>query len=257
MTVLGFTRPASKLQDSILEAESLGFKVYAAPSLEVIHGDASEFARLKDSVYNGVPVIFGSTTAADHCSREYRDEFPVMISVCEVIAIGPGTAERLESLGVRVDLIPDDYSSFGLVDMIKERYHEGRIIVVRSDSGTDIISKGIVSMGLELVDIAAYKLVAAEVGEEMESLLEAIDRKELDWMAFTSPMSASTFFDRMEEKFGEQYSQMMKDHVKVAAIGRPTADMLASLGRNPDLIPDKTTFHDLLLAIRDAERGFV
>ncbi len=249
MKTLGFTRPASKLQASIEEAESLGFKVYAAPSLEVIHGDKSEFERLESSLYDDVPVIFGSTTSADHCNQEFGERFPGIFERCKVIAIGPGTADSLKGYGLRVDYVPEDHSSYGLVEFIRNNYKTGRIVVVRSDSGTDIISKGITSLGLELVDVATYKLKAAEVGNEMESLLKAIGNKKLDWMAFTSPMSASTFFDRMREMYGEKYSQMMKSNVKVAAIGKPTADMLVSLGRAPDLIPHKTTFHDLLLEI--------
>ena len=253
MKTLGFTRPASKLQASVKEAESLGFKVLAAPSLEVIHGDASEFDRLKNSLYKDVPVIFGSTTAADHCKEEFGDSFHRMMEDCFVIAIGPGTADRLKSLDVKVDLIPDDYSSYGLVKEISQRYHSGRIIVVRSDSGTDIISKGMTESGLELVDIAAYKLKAADVGNEMTQILESIGKKQLDWMAFTSPMSASTFFDRMKEMYGESYIEIMRNNVKVAAIGKPTADKLTSLGRSPDLIPEMTTFHDLLISIKEAE----
>ncbi len=251
MKTLGFTRPASKLQSSIKEAEHLGFRVLAAPSLEIIHGDPSEFDRLRDSVGDKVPVIFGSTTAVDHCKEEFGEEFVPIISPCEIIAIGPGTADRLEAAGVRVDIVPEDYSSYGLVELIKERYHSGRIVVVRSDSGTEIISKGITDQGLDLVDIAVYKLVAADAGDEMKAILKAIGDGELDWMAFTSPMSASTFFDRMKETYPADFLERMRN-IKVAAIGRPTAEMLTSLGRSPDLIPEKTTFHDLLVSIRDS-----
>lgn len=252
MKVLGFTRPASKLKTSVEEAEALGFKVFAAPSLDVIHGDASEFERFRSSIVPGVPVIFGSTTAADHCGQEFGDEFPRMMGPCEVIAIGPGTAARLTDLGVRVDVMPEDYSSYGLLEEIRKRYQPGRILVIRSDSGTEIINQGLDSTGFDLIDIASYKLKAAETGDEMKALMGAIADGTLEWMAFTSPMSAASFFDNMKESYGDDYLALMKK-VRVAAIGRPTADRLASLGRAPDLIPEKTTFHDLLVTIRDAE----
>ena len=250
MITLGFTRPASKLKASVEEAEGLGFRVLAAPSLDIIHGDASEFVRLRDSLGDGVPVIFGSTTAAEHCSQEFGDSFSTMMSPCDVIAIGPGTAKRLEELGVRVDIVPEDHSSYGVLNLITERYSSGKIVAVRSDSGTDIISKGIADSGLELEDIAVYKLVAADTGDEMIRLLKSAGDGTLDWMAFTSPLSASSFFDKMKEMFPEDHLERMKK-IHVAAIGRPTADMLTSLGREPDLIPSKTTFHDLLVEIRD------
>jgi len=251
MRTLGFTRPAGKLKDSIKEAEGLGFTVLAAPSLEIEHGEESEFRRLKDSLGSGVPVIFGSTTAADECSKEFGESFPSLLADCFVIPIGPGTADRLSSYGVRIDMVPEDHSSYGLVKAVTERFTEGRVVVVRSDSGTDIISEGLKGSGLDLVDVAVYKLRAADAGEEMTAILDAIGDRKLDWMAFTSPMSASSFFGRMRERFGERADGMMRDNVKVAAIGRPTAEMLESLGRAPDLVPQKTTFHDLLQSIRD------
>jgi len=250
MKSLGFTRPASKLRASVEEAEGLGFSVLAAPSLDIIHGDESEFTKLRESIGKDVPVIFGSTTAADHCNEEFGESFANMMEPCQIIAIGPGTAKRLEEYNVRVDIVPEDHSSYGVVSLIKERYHSGKIVAVRSDSGTDIISKGITDSGLEFIDIAVYKLVAADAGDDMVRLLKAVGNKGLDWMAFTSPLSASTFFDRMKEMYPEDYLDRMK-RIHVAAIGKPTADMLASLGRMPDLVPSKTTFHDLLVEIME------
>ena len=67
MTVLGFTRPASKLGASVKEAESMGFTVIATPSLEVRMADGSEFRRLEESLVPGAVAVFGSTTAVDMC----------------------------------------------------------------------------------------------------------------------------------------------------------------------------------------------
>ena len=251
MRTLGFTRPAAKLPASVREAEELGFRVLAAPSLEIEHGLPSEFVRLKGCLAEDVPVIFGSTTAVDHCIQEFGPGFASMMADCFSIAIGPGTADRMAFHGIRVDLVPEDHSSYGLVQEIRERFSSGRIVVVRSDSGTDIISDGIRASGLDLQDIAAYRLRAAEIGPAMTAIMDSIADGSMDCMAFTSPMSASTFFDNMETRFGDRYMSLMKG-VKVAAIGRPTAEMLESLGRGSDIIPQNTTFHDMLTAIRDA-----
>lgn len=47
MTTIGFTRPNRRLKDSINEAKELGFTVMAAPSLNIIPGNDSEFRRLE------------------------------------------------------------------------------------------------------------------------------------------------------------------------------------------------------------------
>lgn len=249
MITLGFTRPASKLPASVREAEALGFRVLAAPSLEVIHGDRSEFERLERCISEGVPVVFTSTTSVDHCLMEFGSDFPKMVSGCTTLAIGPGTAERMVSGGIRVDAVSEEHSSYGLVDEIGRRFPSGRIAVVRSDSGTDVISKGAAGPGWHPEEIAAYKLRACEVGPEMSAIMDAIADGGLDCMAFTSPMSASSFFGNMKDRFGDGHMGMMRS-VGVAAIGRPTAERLSSLGRPPDMVPERSTFTDMLSLIR-------
>lgn len=126
-----------------------------------------------------------------------------MLAGCDVIAIGPGTAERLREYDVRADIIPGDHSSYGLLDAIRSRYSGGRIALVRSDSGSNVLSDGLRESGFEPVDIAAYRLRAATIGPEMIAIMDAIAEKKLDWIAFTSSMSASSFISAMETRFGE------------------------------------------------------
>ena len=254
MTLLGFTRPSSKLEASVREAEAMGFRVLAAPSLDVEMGDDSEFSRMEDAIPRSAVAIFGSTTAADICSKRYGGRFPELFSGTEVLAIGSSTAKRLESFGVRVSAVPEEFSSYGLVDMLGGSVEGRTVLMVRSDSGTDVLSKGIVAAGAELVDIAVYRLRDAGMTDMMSRLLDAIGDGSMDWMAFTSPMSAETFFGHVGECFGDDNVLRLMEGVEVAAIGRPTAERLESLGRKPDLIPEHATFHDILLGIKERSR---
>ncbi len=203
MKTLGFTRPASKLQASVEEAEAMGFRVFAAPSLDVIPGDPSEFERLAHCIFEGIPIIFGSTTAVDACSRQFGGDFDEMLVGCDVIAIGPETADRLRECDVRVDLVPEDYSSYGLLEIVRSRYVSGRIAIVRSDRGSRLLSDGLREHGLETEDIAVYRLREADLGPEMSEIMDMIYAGCLDWMAFTSPMSAESFFGRMRDRYGD------------------------------------------------------
>lgn len=252
MTVLGFTRPNKRLGDSVKEAEGLGFEVMAAPSLDIQPGDASEFQRLEDNLGKDVPVIFGSATAVEECGKHFGDRLPGLLSGCRVISIGPNTTRYLEREGITVSAVPEDFSSFGLVDMLKDDVCGRKVVIVRSDSGTDILSDGLRDSGAELVDIAAYKLTDVGLTSALMHIFIAIKRGKLDVMAFTSPMSARSFFRQMKDYYGREATMRYLDGIKVAAIGRPTAMALESLGRPADIIPERTTFHDMLLAIRDS-----
>ena len=250
MTTLGFTRPVSKLEASVREAESMGFTVLAAPSLEAKMADESEFVRLEESLVPGAVAVFGSTTAADMCQRYFGERLSSVFSGHPVFAIGARTKESLEELGIAVRELPKEYSSYGLLDSFAGEFSGKRVVMIRSDSGTEVLSKGISDLGAELVDIAAYTLDDAGVTDDTVAMMDAIRDGKMDWIAFTSPMSASVFFGHMRDRFGDEGFRMMCSNVKVAAIGRPTAEELESLGRKADLVPQRSTFRDLLDEIK-------
>ena len=121
----------------------MGFTVLAAPSLEVEMAPGSEFVRLRESLVPGSVAVFGSTTAADMCQKYFGEGLPEVFRGHSVYAIGSRTADRLTELGIDVSELPKEYSSYGLVDLLKEDIRGRRVVMVRSDSGTEVLSQGI------------------------------------------------------------------------------------------------------------------
>ena len=252
MTTVGFTRPTQRIKDSIDEARAMGLDVMAAPSLEIIPGDEEEFKKLEDSVTDGCTVVFGSSTAVEQCQKFFGDRIGQVFEGARIVSIGPATTKRLESAGFTVDAVPEDFSSYGLVDLLKDEARGKRIVIVRSDSGSDVLSDGLREAGADLVCIASYKLKEVGMCPALLHLLIAVKRGQLDCMAFTSPMSASSFIRHLEERFGKEKGAEYLRGIRIAAIGRPTSERLESLGFKPDIVPEKTTFHDMLQAVKDA-----
>lgn len=252
MTTVGFTRPSQRIKDSVQEARDMGFDVMAALSLEIMPGDDSEFNRLEGSVTPGCVVVFGSSTAVEQCQRFFGDRLGQVFEGAKIVSIGPATTKKLETAGFNVDAVPEDFSSYGLVDLLKGEANGKRIVVVRSDSGTDILSDGLKAAGADLVDIASYKLKEVGMCPALLHMMIAVKRAQLDVMAFTSPMSASSFIAHLEKQYGKEKGDQYLHQIKIAAIGRPTSERLESLGFKPDIVPAETTFHDMLLAIKAA-----
>lgn len=252
MTTIGFTRPSKRLKDSVKEAEELGFEVMAAPSLEILPGEDPEFERLERSVTEGSTVVFCSSTAVEECQTRFGGSLSGLVSGSRVVSIGPATSRRLEAAGLHPDTVPEDYSSEGLVDLLKDDAKGRRVVLVRSDSGSDVLSEGLRDAGADVVDIAAYRLREAGMGNAMLHMLISLKKGRIDCMAFTSPMSASTFVARLEAQFGKEAGDGYLRAVKVAAIGEPTRRRLTELGFPPDIVPETTTFRDMLVAIRDS-----
>ena len=235
MTTVGFTRPTQRIKDSIDEARAMGLDVMAAPSLEIIPGDEEEFKKLEDSVTDGCTVVFGSSTAVEQCQKFFGDRIRQVFEGARIVSIGPATTKRLESAGFTVDAVPEDYSSYGLVDLLKDEARGRRIVIVRSDSGSDVLSDGLREAGADLVCIASYKLKEVGMCPALLHLLIAVKRGQ-----------------HLEERFGKEKGDEYLRGIKIAAIGRPTSERLESLGFKPDIVPEKTTFHDMLQAVKDA-----
>lgn len=248
--VLGFTRPSKRLKDSVKEAEDMGFTVMAAPSLEILPGEDAEFTKLEASVTPESIVVFCSSTAVEECQTRFGDKLADVIGSAKVVSIGPATTKRLEAAGLRASAVPEDYSSEGIVDMMRSEVGGKRVILVRSDSGSDVLSDGMNAAGAELVDVSAYRLKEAGMGNALLHMFMTLKKGRIDVLAFTSPMSASMFISMAEKQFGKEKADDLIRKTKIAAIGGPTKKRLTELGFAPDIVPEKTTFTDMLKAIR-------
>lgn len=252
MTVLGFTRPSKRIKDSVKKAKELGFTVMAAPSLEIMHGNELEFRRLEESLTDGCVAVFGSSTAVEECQNFFGDRLIEVFEGAKIVSIGPTTTKRLRAAGFDVDSVPEDFSSYGLVDLLNDEVKGRRVVVIRSDSGTNVLSDGLRDAGADLVDVASYKLMEVGMCPALLHMMIAVKRRQIDVMAFTSPMSASSFISHLEKYFGKDKGDKYLHQIKIAAIGRPTLERLESLGFRPDIVPEETTFYDMLLAIKAA-----
>lgn len=248
MIRLGFTRPAERLGDSVRKAEEMGFEVLSAPSMKIITGDEEEFLKARNCLSSGKAsfAVFGSVTAVEKCIEAYGNEFPSLFGNVEVISIGPGTERALAAAGIKSDMMPDEYSSYGIVDMMKNRVGGKTVLLVRSDSGTKVLFEGLSDAGADVVTIAAYKLEEFGVTPELSEIMNSVADGTLDVMAFTSPKSSAIFYSQMKSRFGEKEAPVLMRSVKIAAIGNPTADALRKLGTEPDIIASEFTFSGML-----------
>jgi len=258
MITVAFTRPADKLDDSIRLAESLGMRAMGAPSLEILEGYDTEYKSAEKTLTTGDVdyVVFGSGTAIDKCVHRFGlEKFKKLFTGKVLVAIGPYTAKILKSIGgLNHDIMPVlDYSSYGIVKALNGKLDGKNIMLVRSDSGSAVLKKGLLEEGANVIEFASYRLKKVGITTDLEKIFEGLKEGSVDVIGFTSPMSAESFLSLMEGKYGKEESMKILSERKVAAIGRPTSMRLTMLGRAPDIVPEKTTFEDMLISIRNSE----
>ncbi len=222
-TVAVFRPDDERLERSRRALEERGHEVVADPLLEVEATGASP--RDDADVY-----VFTSVTGA-----RYVDEQPEGV----VAAVGPKTAEALRSHGVDVDVVPDDYSSTGLVDALSDHVEGRRVEVARSSHGRDVLLDGLVDAGGYVHETVLYRLVKPEDGGRRT--LEAVESGDLDAVLFTSSLTVEHLLKEVEP---EELADVV-----VGVIGEPTRETAEEMDVDVDFVADDETFESLVEAL--------
>ncbi|PAU82942.1 uroporphyrinogen-III synthase [Halorubrum salipaludis] len=166
-----------------------------------------------------------------------------------LVAIGPATADAAREAGWTVDLVPDEYTSAGLVEALSGRVDGERVEVARSDHGSDVLLDGLREAGATVTETVLYRLTRPEDAGESAALAAAGD---LDAAAFTSSLTVTHFLDAAEERGIREAAVDGLNDAVVGAIGPPTAETAAEHGIDVDVVPDDADFEALARAVAEA-----
>jgi len=167
-------------------------------------------------------------------------------------AIGPSTAGCLESYGLVAALVPEDYSSSGLVTALG-REPGGvaglKFLLVQSDIAPPVLEEGLRRGGAVVDRLDAYRNVTP--GELPAGVTEAVETGKIDWVTFTSASTVSGLAGLMGERmFGKLF-----ESAKAASIGPVTSGRLRELDVPVAVQAGESTIKGLVQAMVDFERG--
>nr|WP_049911423.1 uroporphyrinogen-III synthase [Halorubrum lipolyticum] len=169
-----------------------------------------------------------------------------------LVTIGPATAGAARAAGWTVDLVPDEYTSAGLVAALEGRVDGDRVEVARSDHGSDVLLAGLREAGAAVTETVLYRLTRPRGAGNSAELAAAGD---LDAAAFTSSLTVTHFLDAAAERGVREAAIDGLNDAVVGAIGPPTAETAADSGIDVDVVPDDADFDALARAVVDAAGG--
>jgi len=159
-----------------------------------------------------------------------------------VCAIGETTAAALRERGYAVDVVPDEYSSSGLVDALADEVAGARVEVARSDHGSAVLTDGLEAAGAYVHETVLYRLERpARTGESAERAAAG----DLDVALFTSSLTVEHFLAAAAERGIREAAVAGLNDAVVGAIGEPTAETAAAAGIDVDVVPDTADFEVL------------
>lgn len=238
---VGIFRPDDgRLTETITEIESLGGRAIADPMLTVEPLDVTP--------RGGVDI----TVVTSRTAVELLEEEGWSPSGTIVVAIGSNTATALESIGITVDLVPDEFTSEGVIELLSDRADGANIELLRSAHGRSALPEGLEAAGAIVYDTPLYRLTRpATAGSSIDSLLSG----EMDAAAFTSSRTVDHFFGIVEDRGLVSPVSDALDAIVVGAIGEPTAATLSGYDVDVEVVPSPATVSGLVRGVIEAARS--
>lgn len=156
------------------------------------------------------------------------------LAKCEVIAIGPSTRKKLESNKVLVKWQPSDYSSFGIVNLIKklELKPGTRIMVPRSGASNSFLKDKLDSMSIILDEFYIYYPEAETTNQTLIEFSKQLEVNRVNALIFTSPSAVRYLFDVLQRILPD-FERHVKNIEAVISIGPNTTRELKSMNISP------------------------
>lgn len=237
LRVAVFRPDDERLADAVELLESLGADPVADPLLAVEPTGATPRS---DADY----AILTSKTGVELAAE--ADWGPGEATVC---AIGSATADALRAAGYEVDLVPDEFSSAGLVAALEGEVAGADVEVARSDHGSAVLTDGLAAAGADVTETVLYRLVRPEGAGESAELAAAGD---LDAALFTSSLTVEHFVEAARERGVREAALGGLNDAVVGAIGAPTRETAEAAGVAVDVVPETADFETLACAAVEA-----
>lgn len=166
----------------------------------------------------------------------------------QVCAIGEATEAALAEAGYAVDVVPETYSSSGMVDRLADEIDGAKVEVARSDHGSAVLLDGLEEAGAYVHETILYRLVRpAGSGASVELAAEG----NLDAVLFTSSLTVENFLEAADERRIRDATIAGLDDGIVATIGEPTRETAEAHGLAVDVVAETADFETLARSVVD------
>jgi uroporphyrinogen III methyltransferase/synthase len=229
--------------------EELGGEVIEFPTIDIQapeNFDAFDAAVTKIETYDWL--IFTSVNGVEPFLSRLRHVGKDLSSLAhlKVGAIGPETAKRLESAGIRAILVPQRYQAEGFLDAVAPENMRGkRVLIPRAAEAREILPETLRERGAVVDVVVAYRTVVTS--NDTRPLAEFLKQGRVDVITFTSSSTVKNFVRLFDHR---RLSEIAAGSA-IACIGPITADTAKKLGGRVDIVAQDFTMPGLVRAIVD------
>jgi uroporphyrinogen III methyltransferase/synthase len=163
-----------------------------------------------------------------------------------IAAIGPATAQRIRGVGLRVDVVPEEFRAEALIESVTGESLAGeRVLIPRARAAREILPEKLREAGAEVVVPPAYESVPSSEGKD--ELAKELEAGRIDCVTFT----ASSTVENFARAFGAEVAARLLSGTRVACIGPITAGAARGYGIRVDAEAREYTIPGLVEAVVD------
>lgn len=240
--VVAITRPIDRAKKACEIVEELGGEAFLAPTLDLKPVNTESLKELVARKDELDWIVFTSPTTIVSLNKFYPGFIESLD--CKLAVIGNKTGKLAEKQGVKVDLMPDDFTAEGLVEEFSKREITGKTIgIPRTASARSTLPEGLEELGNTVMLAEAYKSLFPMDDETVKELISKIENNEIDAITFTSPLTVENFFKIADDI--QKLAELLNDNLLTASIGPITARVLEKYGIDY-IYPDTYTVPDMM-----------
>ena len=160
--------------------------------------------------------------------------------------IGPKTAAVWNRMGIKPDLMPEEYRAEAVVESFERLGIRGaRILIPRAVKAREVLPEQLRQAGAHVDVVHAYQTISPD--HDKGRLRDLLMRKSIDMVTFTSSSTVDNFA-KMFETDGSLLQEWMQN-VAVACIGPITAKTAEEYNFKVSLVPPRYTIESLAESI--------
>jgi uroporphyrinogen-III synthase/DNA-binding Lrp family transcriptional regulator len=258
--VVAVVRPQDQAEEFAEEIKALGGTPYVAPLIEVKPSSKPEglYELIRNVVSgkaniiifmsrNGVRLTFEATRTIGLARY-----FKAALERIMVVAVGPKTRGELEALGLGRLVMPDEYSSQGVVKILEKVDLRNKTIAIPRAQGIDkTLRLALEKLGARVIEAAAYEVSETKDKSLVKRFLEDLVDGKIDVVAFTSPSTVRSLLKNAENLSLMDKVEDRLRRIVIASIGPTTKKALEDSGFNAQIVPSRYTVLALAKEIAD------
>ena len=240
--IVAITRPADRSKAACKIVEELGGQYVLAPTLDLKPVNSESLKNLIANKDLLDWIVFTSPTTITSLNLFYPDFLKNLD--CKVAVIGNKTGKIAGEQGVKVDLIPEDFTAEGLLEEFEKRNITNQTIgIPRTASARPVLPEGLEKLNNKVIVAEAYKSLFPMDEDKINDLIAKIENNEIDAITFTSHLTVTNFFKISKNK--EKLADLLSNNLLTVCIGPITGKILDQYNINY-IYPDTYTVRDMM-----------